>query len=133
MNVYNFTLNPPGGITHVIYGNYSGPKKQEIVIIKNNILEMITPDDDTGRIISVCQIPMFGFIRSVQTIRSPGEKIDNIVIGSDSGKLIILHFDTNRNQFIQNNQVKKNCFKLKIIMLRLFMVKLDVEGLYQVS
>jgi len=105
MNVYNFTLNPPGGITHVIYGNYSGPKKQEIVIIKNNILEMITPDDDTGRIISVCQIPMFGFIRSVQTIRSPGEKIDNIVIGSDSGKLIILHFDTNRNQFIQNNQV----------------------------
>jgi splicing factor 3B subunit 3 len=104
MELYNFTLNPPGGITHAVYGNFSDSKKQEIVIARNNILEMIRPDDETGKIIKVCKESVFGIVRSLKPLRSPGEKTDVLIVGSDSGKLIILRFSNVINKFYIINE-----------------------------
>jgi len=96
---YNFSLQPPGGITHAIYGNFTHPKAQEILIARNTILELVRPDDESGRLVSICTQPVFGIIRSLDTIRVMGHKKDCVVVGSDSGKLTILKWNPNRDQF----------------------------------
>ncbi|CAF1181554.1 unnamed protein product [Adineta steineri] len=47
MKLYNLTLQRPGGITHVIHGNFSGPKQQEIIVSRGCVLEVLKPDPST--------------------------------------------------------------------------------------
>ena len=56
----------------MLTGNFSGPKQQEIVAAKGNILELLRPDD-TGKVISVCSTPVFCIIRSLQAFRLAGK------------------------------------------------------------
>ena len=41
----------------------------------------------------------FGLIRSMVTFRLPGAAIDYLVLGSDSGRVSVLEFAKERNQF----------------------------------
>lgn len=100
-------------------GNFSGPKQQEIVAAKGNILELLRPDD-TGKVISICSTPVFCIIRSLQPFRLAGNLLlfvndyksisdycmmlsgsnkDLVVIGSDSGKVSVVEFDTLQNEW----------------------------------
>lgn len=106
-SLYNFTLQPPGGITHAVYGNFTHGKAQEIIIARNSILELVRPDDETGRLVALWSTPAFGIIRSLETIRLPSEKTDHVIVGSDSGKLIILAWDESKSQFVSANE---QCF-----------------------
>lgn len=47
MHLYAVTLQPPSGINKAIYGNFSGPKAQEILVAKGKILEIMRPDEQT--------------------------------------------------------------------------------------
>lgn len=55
----------------VMVGNFSGPKQQEIVVAKGNILELLRPDD-TGKVISINSTNVFSIIRSLYPFRSTG-------------------------------------------------------------
>jgi hypothetical protein len=72
MKLYNLTLQRPGGITHVIHGNFSGPKQQEIIVSRGCVLEVLKPDPSTGKIHTLLTCNTFGIIRALHPIRLTG-------------------------------------------------------------
>jgi splicing factor 3B subunit 3 len=45
MHLYSLTLQKSSGITAAVYGNFSAPKQQELVVARGKVLELIRPDD----------------------------------------------------------------------------------------
>lgn len=74
-----------------IYGNFSAPKAQEIVVSRGKILELLRPDDN-GKVQTICSTEVFGMIRSLMPFRLNGAGKDCIIVGSDSGRIVILEF-----------------------------------------
>lgn len=99
MFLYHLTLQRATGITHAVHGNFSGTKLQEIVVSRGKILELLRPDPNTGKVFTLLTVEIFGVIRSLMGFRLTGGTKDYIVLGSDSGRIVILEY----------NQVK-NCF-----------------------
>ncbi|CAF1963976.1 unnamed protein product [Rotaria magnacalcarata] len=97
MKLYNLTLQRPGGITHVIHGNFSGPKQQEIVVSRGCVLEVLKPDPSTGKIHTLLTSNAFGIVRALHPIRLTGSNRDYIVIGSDAGRILILEYNGQKN------------------------------------
>lgn len=82
-----------------IYGNFSAPKAQEIVVSRGKILELLRPDD-SGKMQTVCSTEVFGMIRSLIAFRLNGAGKDCIIVGSDSGRIVILEFSKVKQLFI---------------------------------
>eukprot|EP01083_Nonionella_stella_P084837 234909_1 len=99
--LYSFTLQSAGAITNAIYGNFSAPRAQEIIVSRGKIIELLRPDDVSGRIVSVVSWECFGIIQSLAPFRLTGSSFDYIVVGSDSGKIVILQYSAEKNKFIQ--------------------------------
>ena len=72
MKLYNLTLQRPGGITHVIHGNFSGPKQHEIIVSRGCVLEVLKPDPSTGKTHTLLTSNVFGIIRALYPIRLTG-------------------------------------------------------------
>lgn len=53
----------------------------------------------TLQVQSLCHMECFGLIRSMVTFRLPGAATDYLVLGSDSGRVSVLEFVKERNQF----------------------------------
>jgi splicing factor 3B subunit 3 len=51
--LYNLTLQKPQAITNSVYGNFSAPKAQEILVSHGRTLELLRPDDETGKMVSI--------------------------------------------------------------------------------
>lgn len=83
-----------------IYGNFSAPKAQEIVVSRGRILELIRPGDN-GRLQIILSTDVFGCIRSLATFRLTGAQRDYIIVGSDSGRIVILDYNKDKNQFVK--------------------------------
>ena len=98
MHLYCKTLQKASGITSAVYGNFSGPKQQEIVVARGKVLELLRPDDN-GKVQMVHSTEVFGLIRSVTTFRLTGGNRDYLVIGSDSGKIVILEYNAEKQAF----------------------------------
>ena len=45
MYLYNLSLQQSSAITQAIYGNFTAPKAQEIVVSKGTVLELYQIDD----------------------------------------------------------------------------------------
>ena len=73
MHLYNLTLQKASGITAACFGNFSGPKQQELVVARGKILELMRPDDN-GKVQTVCAMEIFGIVRSMATFRLTGER-----------------------------------------------------------
>jgi len=99
--LYSFTLQSAGAITNAIYGNFSAPRAQEIIVSRGKILELLRPDDESGRVVSVVSWECFGIIQSLAPFRLTGASFDYIVVGSDSGKIVILQYSAEKNGFLQ--------------------------------
>ena len=98
MNILAVNLQRSSAINVAIYGNFSGPKQQEIVAAKGSLLELLRPDD-TGKVISICSTPTFGLIRSLKSFRLAGANRDYVIIGSDSGKISIVEYDEEKKDW----------------------------------
>jgi len=98
MHLYSLTLQKSSGITAAVYGNFSAPKQQELVVARGKVLELIRPDDH-GKVQTVHATEVFGIIRSLATCRLTGGNRDYIVIGSDSGKIVILEYSADKQCF----------------------------------
>ncbi|KAJ8941332.1 hypothetical protein NQ318_004776, partial [Aromia moschata] len=96
MFLYNLTLQRATAITHAVHGNFSGTKTQEIAISRGKSLELLRPDSNTGKI--------FGIVRSLMSFRLTGGTKDYVVVGSDSGRIVILEYIPTKNIFEKVHQ-----------------------------
>lgn len=62
-------------LTNLIFylGNFSGPKNQEFVTARGSTIELLRPDD-TGKIVVICETPVFAVVRSLLPFRLAGIK-----------------------------------------------------------
>lgn len=61
-----------------------------ISIFVGKILELIRPDEKTGKLHTIYKQEMFGTIRNIIPFRLTGHTTDFLVVGSDSGRIAIL-------------------------------------------
>lgn len=104
MFLYNLTLQRATGITHAVHGNFSGTKQQEIAVSRGKILELLRPDSNTGKVHTLLTVEIFGVIRSMMGFRLTGGSKDYLVIGSDSGRIVILEYNPQKNVFEKIHQ-----------------------------
>ncbi|XP_026279022.1 splicing factor 3B subunit 3 [Frankliniella occidentalis] len=104
MHLYNLTLQRATGITHAVHGNFSGSKVQEIVVSRGKSLELLRPDPNTGKVHTLLTVEVFGVIRSLMSFRLTGGSKDYIVVGSDSGRIVILEYLPQKNVFDKAHQ-----------------------------
>ncbi|CAG9763976.1 unnamed protein product [Ceutorhynchus assimilis] len=104
MYLYNLTLQKASAITHAVHGNFSGQKTQEIVIARGKSIELLRPDQNTGKIHTLLAIEIFGVVRSMMAFRLTGSTKDYVVLGSDSGRIVILEYLPQKNVFEKVHQ-----------------------------
>ena len=127
MYLYNLTLQRATGITQAVHGNFSGGKQQEIIISRGKVLEIIRPDPNTGKVHTLLSCEVFGIIRSIISFRLTGGtkgkinyfvqpvidfgltilqfvSTDYLVVGSDSGRIVILEYNPTKNVFEKVHQ-----------------------------
>ena len=100
MHLYALTLQKGTAITCTAYGNFSAPKMHEVAASHGKVLELYRPDTN-GKMQSVCSMEAFGLIRAMSAFRLPGANKDYLVLGCDSGRISVLEFNKERNQFEQ--------------------------------
>ncbi|CAM9517421.1 unnamed protein product, partial [Heterosigma akashiwo] len=99
MHLLNLTLQRASAINLAVYGNFSGPKAQEIVAVRGSTIELLRPDDNTGKMVSVCATDCFAVIRAILPFRLTGATTDYVVLGTDAGKISVLEFIADKNRF----------------------------------
>ena len=104
MYLYSITLNETTAINLSIYGSFTKPDQHELVIAKGKILEMYKVDEETGQLRLIYRQEVFGLIRSILPFRLMGMQKDFVVIGSDSGRIVILEFELEQNKFVKIHQ-----------------------------
>jgi len=125
MHLYNLTLQPPTAITHAIVGNFSGARHQEIIVSRGTRLDLLRVDMQTGKLSTVVSTDAFGTIRSLAGFRLTGGtkgelslvrirslyfeihfrsrfvSQDHAILGSDSGRIVILDYDIKTTSFVK--------------------------------
>lgn len=104
MFLYNLTLQRSTGVTHAVHGNFSGTKQQEIIVSRGKIIELLRPDSNTGKVYTVLTVEIFGVVRALMPFRLTGGNKDYVVIGSDSGRIVILEYIPSKNSFEKIHQ-----------------------------
>ncbi|XP_061998714.1 spliceosome-associated protein 130 A-like [Rosa rugosa] len=103
MHLYSLTLQRATGIVCAINGNFSGEKTPEIAVARGKVLDLLRPDD-TGKLQTLLSVEIFGAIRSLAPFRLTGSRKDYIVVGSDSGRIVILEYNKDKNVFDKIHQ-----------------------------
>ncbi|KAF9598013.1 hypothetical protein IFM89_023585 [Coptis chinensis] len=103
MYLYSLTLQQATGIVCAANGNFTGTKTQEIVVARGKVLDLLRPDDN-GKIQTILSVEVFGAIRSLAQFRLTGASKDYIVVGSDSGRIVILEYNKLKNCFDKIHQ-----------------------------
>ena len=70
---------------------------------RGKTLELLRPDD-TGRVQTIFSTEVFGCIRSLAPFRLTGASRDYIIVGSDSGRIVILEYIKEQNYFKKIHQ-----------------------------
>ncbi|KAG6550838.1 hypothetical protein Mapa_007634 [Marchantia paleacea] len=96
MYLYSLSLQRATGIVCATYGNFIGGKTQEIVVARGKVLDILRPDDN-GKLQTLLSVEVFGAIRSLVQFRLTGSQKDYIVVGSDSGRIVILEYNREKN------------------------------------
>ncbi|XP_074585839.1 spliceosome-associated protein 130 A-like [Curcuma longa] len=103
MYLYSLTLQRAGGIVCATYGNFVGGKTQEIVVARGKNLDLLRPDE-SGKLQTILSVEVFGAIRSLAQFRLTGSQKDYVVVGSESGRLVILEYSREHNIFHKVHQ-----------------------------
>lgn len=102
--LHSMRIQRPGAISQAVYGNFSAPKAHEIVVGRGNMIELLRPSASDGKLESVLCADVFGAVRSLAAFRLTGASRDYLVLGSDSGRIVILSFDERTNSFVKVHQ-----------------------------
>nr|XP_010937208.1 spliceosome-associated protein 130 A [Elaeis guineensis] len=98
MHLYSLTLQRATGVVCAINGSFVGGETQEIVVARGKTLELLRLDD-AGKIQTLHSVDVFGAIRSLAQFRLTGSQKDYVVVGSDSGRIVILEYSKEKNSF----------------------------------
>jgi splicing factor 3B subunit 3 len=98
MHLYALTLQRSSAVGCAVAGSFSGPKEQEIVVSHGKAIELLRADAG-GKLLSICYMECFGQVRSLAPVRLPGTNVDCLALGSDSGRLALVHYIPERDQF----------------------------------
>ncbi|KAI0315698.1 CPSF A subunit region-domain-containing protein [Amylostereum chailletii] len=104
MHLYNITLQHATASPQAIVGNFSGARQQEIIVSHGTRLELLRPDVQTGKVSTVVASDVFGSIRSLAAFRLTGANKDYAIVGSDSGRIVILDYDPKTSSFVKVHQ-----------------------------
>ncbi|KAF9523470.1 CPSF A subunit region-domain-containing protein [Crepidotus variabilis] len=104
MHLYNLTLQTASAMPQAIVGNFSGARQQEIIVSHGTRLELLRPDSQTGKVSTVIATDAFGSIRSLAAFRLTGGTKDYAIVGSDSGRIVILDYDPKTSSFVKLHQ-----------------------------
>lgn len=104
MHLYNLTLQPASNVTGAVVGQFSGTRQQEVVVARGGRLELLQVEPQEGRLSRVLQQPVFGNVRSLACFRLTGGSKDYLVLGSDSGRIVILEYVPKQNTFVKVHQ-----------------------------
>lgn len=72
VHLYHLSLSSSTMISQLIAGSFSGLKQQEILVVRNDYLEMARVDVTTGALVTIGGSKMFGLVRKVTTFKLPG-------------------------------------------------------------
>lgn len=101
LQLYQLSLRKPCHTIKSIVGQFTSNKKiQEIVFANNSNIEVYRPDSNSGKLIKLCQQDTWAAVQLLETFRFPGSSVDLLVVTSDSGKLVVLKFESELNRFI---------------------------------
>eukprot|EP00249_Psilotum_nudum_P023101 c28748_g1_i1 orf=75-3716(+) len=103
MYLYSLTLQRATGVVCATYGNFIGGKSQEIVVARGKVLDLLRPEEN-GKLQTILSVEIFGCIRSLVQFRLTGSQKDYIVVGSDSGRIVILEYNKEKNSFEKVHQ-----------------------------
>jgi splicing factor 3B subunit 3 len=112
MHLYNVTLQTTSLVMQACVGNFTGISKEQCIILgRNSTLELIKVDPTTGTLHSIYQQQIFGIIRSLVPFKLTGSKKgfgrfnpDFVVLGTDSGRIVVLEYDPEKNLFVKLQQ-----------------------------
>jgi splicing factor 3B subunit 3 len=100
---YSLSLQRSTAITHAVYGNFSAPKAQEVLVARGKVLELLRPDE-AGKVQCILSTEVFGLIRGIAPFRLIGANRDYFVVSSDSGRIVVLEYNPERNSFDKVHQ-----------------------------
>ena len=104
MHLYNVTLQPPSIVTAAVVGQFRGTRQQDIVVVRGSRLNLFQVDSTTGQMTRVLEQHTFGNVRSAACFRLTGGSKDYLILGSDSGRIVILEYDVKENAFVKVHQ-----------------------------
>lgn len=73
------------------------------MVARGKVLDLLRPDDN-GKLQTMLSVEIFGAIRSLAQFRLTGSQKDYIVVGSDSGRIVILEYNKEKNIFEKIHQ-----------------------------
>eukprot|EP00756_Hemistasia_phaeocysticola_P054666 Hpha_TRINITY_DN30578_c0_g1::TRINITY_DN30578_c0_g1_i1::g.193750::m.193750/K12830/SF3B3, SAP130, RSE1; splicing factor 3B subunit 3 len=103
MHLYNITLERPGAVVCSCYGSFSAPKQQELVVGRGSCVELLRLGE-SRQLVSHAVTDVFGIVRSLQPFRLDGQTKDHLIVGSDSGRIVILDFDNKSRKWVKIHQ-----------------------------
>lgn len=71
LQLYNFTLQNPGAVTHAIAGSFIDTEPNQILVARGHVLELLRFDGVKASHI-IASTEVFGIIRSMSTFRLHG-------------------------------------------------------------
>lgn len=112
------------GLQCAVYGSFSAPKVQEIIVSRGKVLELLRPDDN-GKVQTILSTEVFGAIRALSAFRLTGGSRDFLIVGSDSGRIVILDYVKEKNAFVKLHQEtfgKSGCRQVLLSLLPILLL-----------
>ena len=106
MYLGNVTINPSSAVSQSIIGNFISSNRLDLIIVKGSSkLELIHIEDSTPvKCDTLISLETFSHIRKIAPMKDTYTKKDNLVVLSDSGKLVIFEIDIDKKKFVRINQ-----------------------------
>ena len=88
-------------ITQAAVGHFDPEKtkEQQVVTAQGDRLNLSVIDRKTGKFRTVLSHNTFSIVRRISTCRIPGTPADLILVASDSGRITVLKYDSEKNRF----------------------------------
>ena len=106
MYLGNVTIKPSTTVSQSIIGNFISSNRTDLIIVKGvSKLELIHIYDSIPiKYDILISLETFSHIRRIAPMKDTYTKKDNVVVLSDSGKLVIFEVDIDKKKFVRINQ-----------------------------
>ena len=106
MYLGNVTIKQSTTVSQSIIGNFISPNRLDLIIVKGSSkIELVHIEDSTQiKYDILISLETFSHIRRIAPMKDTYTKKDNLVVLSDSGKLVIFEIDIDKKKFVRINQ-----------------------------